>query len=71
MKRSTETAKGRQSRERIEHWRKIAASEAHKNPCKSTCEIASHIQRSRAGKKWEGRLTYSIAFIVRSIRGAC
>jgi hypothetical protein len=69
-KREFETTKGRESRIRREQWRKIAALEARKNPSLSAVQIAAYIQRSKAGRKREGNLTYSIDFILRSIRGA-
>ena len=70
QKRTFDTTKGRRSRARIEHWRSIAALEARKDPSMSAAEIASRIQRSKAGRKWEGSLTYSIDFIARNIRDA-
>jgi hypothetical protein len=66
----TETARSRESRERIERWRLIAATLAGRYPTWNVIQIARRIQRSAAGRKEGGVLTYSIDNIARNIRGA-
>ena len=48
----------------------MAAAIAKRHPTWGAIEIAREIQRSEAGRKWGGVLTYSIDFIARNIRDA-
>src|SRR4051812_42863381 len=68
-KRRSESMKTRQSRERIRRWQKTAGTLARTNPSWNVVKIAHRIQRSAAGRKRNGSLTYSIDFILRNIRG--
>ena len=68
-RRRSESMKSRQSRERIKRWQKLAGTLARTNPSWNVVKIASRIQRSAAGRKRNGLLTYSIDFIARNIRG--
>jgi len=65
----SESMKSRQSRQRIRRWQKIAGTLARTNPSWNGVKIAHRIQRSAAGRKRNGSLTYSIDFILRNIRG--
>ena len=65
----SESMKSRQSRERIRRWQKTAGTLARTNPSWNAVKIAHRIQRSAAGRKSKGNLTYSIDFILRNIRG--
>src|SRR3954464_3471925 len=68
-RRRSESMKTRQSRERIKRWQKTAGTLARTNPSWNVVKIAHRIQRSAAGRKRNGSLTYSIDFILRNIRG--
>jgi hypothetical protein len=67
-KQRAESMKTRQSRQRIRRWQKIAGTLARTNPSWNGVKIAHRIQRSAAGRKRNGSLTYSIDFILRNIR---
>jgi hypothetical protein len=67
-KQRAESMKSRQSRQRIRRWQKIAGTLARTNPSWNGVKIAHRIQRSAAGRKRNGSLTYSIDFILRNIR---
>jgi hypothetical protein len=67
---SSATARSQASRERIAQWRRMAVTIAKRCPHWSTVEIGIKIQRSAAGRKHDGVLTYSLDNIVRNIRGA-
>ena len=69
MKKKPHTKSAR-SRELIIQWRKMAAVIARKYPKWSVFQMAGKIQRSPAGSKWGGGLTYSIDYIARNIRVA-
>ena len=56
------------SRELIIQWQQMAAVIARKYPKRSNFEIAGKIQRSPAGGKWGGGMTYSISYIMKNIR---
>ena len=56
--------------ERIARWRHMAVTIAMQHPQWSVVEIAIKIQRSAAGRKRDGVLTYSLDNIARNIRGA-
>lgn len=49
-------------------WRQMAVAIAKRHPSWNTIQVASAIQRSRAGKKWGGPLTYSANHIALHIR---
>ena len=67
---SAETTRGKESKERIARWRRIAVTIARQHPRWSVVEIAIKIQRSAAARKRDGGLTYSLDNIARNIRGA-
>jgi hypothetical protein len=66
----SESARSRESKERRERWRQIAVVISKRHRAWSGIQIARKIQRSNAGRKRDGVLTYSIDNIARSIRGA-
>jgi hypothetical protein len=67
---SAATTRGEESKERIARWRRMAVTIARQYPHWSVVEIAIKIQRSAAGRKRDGVLTYSLDNIARNIRGA-
>ena len=67
---SSEPTRSQASRERITQWRHMAVTIAKRHPNWGTVEIAIKIQRSAAGRKRDGVLTYSLDNIARNIRGA-
>jgi hypothetical protein len=66
---SPETTRSQASKERIARWRRMAVTIARQHPDWSNVEIAIKIQRSAAGRKQSGVLTYSLDNIARNIRG--
>jgi hypothetical protein len=65
-----ESARSREARERIAQWRQIASKLSRRHPTWSALQIAREIQRSEAGRKRGGVLTYSIGNIARNIYDA-